>query len=360
MNRTSRTFLFLLAAASCVLPGLTSCSSGTEPPDDTTPKPYTCTGTPATCLRISSGWTYEGVVLSQGQTGNGGSDPFVLRLDDGRYRLYYAVADTPADPDWWGMVSWVSTDGLNFTKEPDYRFEAYTLFGHWIVRNADGSYRMYWLDQKQGSVNGLGYKAIKSALSTDGGLTFVAEPGERLTYSGTGYETNGIGLGRVILLGDGTYRMYYSGTSDYGRTLSALSSDGLSFTRESGVRLDKLCPAEGGAPMVTLHGELCQFQGGLVRRDDGRRPDSCHRLVALRPRLFQGRDHGHLGPPRGFHRRPDAPGPQGLFHSLWWQQRHHLGNGPLQRHQYIDQIGRPTGAGPHLPDEKPLSRGFLN
>ena len=249
MIRTNRgliPLLVLLALASVAQMGC----SRYEGPDDSTSQPYTCTGTPDTCLRVSNGWTYEGVVLSQGQTGNGGSDPFVLRLDDGRYRMYYAVADAP-DPDWWGMVSWVSGDGLCFTRETGYRFEGYTLFGHWIVRNPDGSYRMYWLDQKQGFVNNLGCIAIKSALSTDGGWTFVADSGERLTYSGTGYEANGIGFGRVILLGDGTFRMFYSGISDYGRTLSAISSDGLTFTREAGIRLDKLCPAEGNAPMVT-------------------------------------------------------------------------------------------------------------
>lgn len=47
------------------------------------------------------------------------------------------------------------------------------------------------------------------------------------------------------------FRMYYGGVSDYGRTLSALSSDGVGFTREAGIRLDKICPAEGGAPMAT-------------------------------------------------------------------------------------------------------------
>lgn len=39
--------------------------------------------------------------------------------------------------------------------------------------------------------------------------------------------------------------------SDYGRLLSAVSTDGLNFTREDGGRLDKLCPPEGGAPAVT-------------------------------------------------------------------------------------------------------------
>jgi hypothetical protein len=242
--------LIVLLAGSIALFGLSRCGAK-DAPEDTTPKPYTCAGTPATCLRISNGWTYEGLVLSLSQTGNGGSDPVVIRLDDGRTRIYYAVADTPGDPDWWGMVSWISVDGLSFTKEAGYRFEGYTLFGHWIVRNPDASFRMYWLDQKQGPVNQMGYRAIKSALSTDGGWTFTAESGERLTYSGSGYEANGIGLGRVILLPSGQYRMYYGSVSDYVRVLSAVSTDGLSFTREDGVRLDKLCPPEGGAPAVT-------------------------------------------------------------------------------------------------------------
>ncbi len=245
-------FLIVSVASAIGLLSLAGCGAkGTDDDEDTTPKPFTCSGTPATCLRISSGWTFEGVVLRKDQTGNGGPDPFILRLDDGRFRLYYAVADTPADPDWWGMVSWISDDGLSFTKEAGYRFEGYTLFAHCIVRNPDGSFRMYWLDQKQGLVNNKGYQAIKSALSTDGGLTFVGDPGERLTYSGAGYETNGIGAGRVILLDDGRFRMYYGATSDHGRLLSAVSTDGLDFTREDGVRLDVLCPPEGGAPGIT-------------------------------------------------------------------------------------------------------------
>jgi hypothetical protein len=239
--------LLLLASTNC----------GVDPPADTTPRPYTCSGTVATCLRIAAGWTFEGVVLSKDQTGSGGSDPWVVRLDDGRYRLYYAVAiDEPTA--WWGMVSWISDDGLHFQREEGYRFEGYTLFQHCVVRNPDGSYRMYWLDQKQGFVNDLGNKAIKSALSTDGGWTFTPEAGERLTYTGTGYEANGIGSCKVLLLGDGSYRMYYTGASDSGRTLSALSSDGLVFVREPGVRIDTLCPPEAypgnATPVIDAHG----------------------------------------------------------------------------------------------------------
>ena len=235
--------VFVIASAVAALMFVMTCGQK-DPPDNTTPKPYTCTGTPAQCLRLSAGWTLEGTVLTRGQTGNAGSDPWIIRLDDGRYRIYYAEAiDEPSA--WWGMVSWVSGDGLNFTRETGYRLEGYTLFQHCVVRNPDGSYRMYWLDQKQGFVNGAGNKAIKSALSVDGGWTFTEEAGERLTYSGTGHELNGIMSCKVLLLPSGLFRMYYTGFgSDHGRTLSAISTNGLDFVREDGVRLDVLCSPE--------------------------------------------------------------------------------------------------------------------
>ncbi len=116
-------FVIMAAVGMIVLSGLSGCGAKEEP-EDTTPEIYTCAGAPASCLRIASGWTFEGTVLSQGQTGNGGPDPFIVRLDDGRYRLYYAVSDVPADPDWWGMVSWISDDGLYFTKEAGYRIRS--------------------------------------------------------------------------------------------------------------------------------------------------------------------------------------------------------------------------------------------
>jgi hypothetical protein len=235
--------LVTLAVLLIALSGLSGCGAKEEP-QDTTPRPYTCTKSVTECLRFGSGWTYEGVVLTKEQTAPGGADPWVVRLDDGRYRLYYAVAiDEPTA--WWGIVSWISDDGLQFTQEAGYRLEAYTVFQFCVVRNRDGSWRMYWLDQKQGFVNEKGNKAIKSALSTDGGWTFTEEAGERLTFAGTGNEVNGIGSCKVILLPNGSFRMYYTGAgSDHGRTLSALSANGLDFTREDGVRLDVLCPPE--------------------------------------------------------------------------------------------------------------------
>jgi hypothetical protein len=231
----------------------------TEPPEDTTPKPHTCNGTPATCLRLGTGWTFEGQAATFAQSG---ADPWIVRLDDGRYRLFQRVTiDEPTA--WEGLASWISNDGLSFTAETGYRFEGYTLHQHAVVRNPDGSYRLYWLDQKQGFVNGAANKAIKSALSVDGGWTFTEDVGGRLTYSGAGYEANGILACRVLALPDGRFRMYYHAISDHDVILSALSPDGLAFTRESGVRLDRLCPPEtlfgGVTPIIDALGAMHVF-----------------------------------------------------------------------------------------------------
>lgn len=248
MNFTHRGYCVILAAVgTIVLSGLSGCGAKEEP-EDTTPKPYTCTGPVESCLRFGTGWTYEGVVLPHASTV---PDPWVVRLDDGRYRLFHGVSIDEGE-NWNGIVSWISDDGLHFAEEPGYRLQAYSLFQFCVVRNPDASWRMFWLDQKQGTVNNKGGKAIKSALSVDGAWTFTEEPGERLTYSGTGYEVNGIWSAKVIRLPAGGFRMYYTGYgSDHGRTLSAYSSNGLDFTREDGVRLDVMCPPEDFPGNVT-------------------------------------------------------------------------------------------------------------
>ena len=85
---------------------------------------------------------------------------------------------------------------------------------------------------------------LKCAISEDG-INFTEEPGVRL--SGTAipddpeWQVHGA---TVIELDDGSYRMYYIGATGEGgpghaihRIYSAISSDGLNFTRE-GIRIE--------------------------------------------------------------------------------------------------------------------------
>jgi predicted GH43/DUF377 family glycosyl hydrolase len=181
---------------------------------------------------VSEGWIYEGKLIDEPCL----FDVTVVRLDDGRYRLYGEASDIGGHP----IVSYISSDGLNFQKEEGYRLTG--VFMQFIVKLPDGRFRLYYTDQT-GEPSAPGARAIMSAISEDG-LSFTIEDGDRLTYTGTGYELSGIRGSKILQLNNGSYRMYYHGIGEkigeyeHWRVLSAVSEDGLNWTREEGVRLD--------------------------------------------------------------------------------------------------------------------------
>jgi hypothetical protein len=186
------------------------------------------------------------------------ADVCVVRLTDGHYRLY---ANSAADEGPGNRVfcSWISDDSVHFEKEPGFRLQGDGLFRPWVIQMPTGDFRLYYTDQTQ-MASWSGAKAIKSAVSADG-LVFELESGERLTSTLTGNETDGLGTGRVIALADGRYRMYYFAfEGEYCRILSAVSDEGLVWTRESGVRIDSttFCPEQRSAGLF-----------GPIRTSDG-------------------------------------------------------------------------------------------
>jgi len=87
-----------------------------------------------------------------------------------------------------------------------------------------------------------GQGVFKSALSSDG-LNWEPEPGTRLTGGGE-FDPDNVVHPSVIALPQGGYRMYYDGEIKktdqefIWRILSATSPDGLSWTKDEGVRID--------------------------------------------------------------------------------------------------------------------------
>lgn len=188
----------------------------------------TTTTTLETDFILAEGWAYEGKLIDEPYL----YDITIVELDDGRYRLYGEKNDEGAI-----VISYVSTDGLIFQREAGYRLSSGFL--PFVVKLPDGRFRLYYTDQASPVGQADGYRAILSAISPDG-LNFTLEEGERLVYSGDNYEISGIRGAKILNLTDGTSRMYYHGIGDnaYRRVLSAISSDGLNWTRESGVRID--------------------------------------------------------------------------------------------------------------------------
>lgn len=249
----------VLAALALILIASILCVSGCGTKEDDNPNPtdtaYTCDGPISQCLRIKSGW-----VLDVKTTDEVIVDPSVVALSDGRFRIYANAVGWPRR-----VISLISTDGgMTFTLEPGDRLVAdadHDTFHPTVVALPNGDFRLYMTDQRT-HIGYAGAPAIISAVSTDG-LNFAWEPGERLLYTGTGDETGGIGNPSVVLLPNGTYRLYYAGAASTSQTnpgggiLSAVSADGLNFTRESGLRYQTttLCPASTmgwGNPKVYL------------------------------------------------------------------------------------------------------------
>ena len=116
-------------------------------------------------------------------------DPEAVHLDDGRIRLYYIGWNGPNGPytknpspgDEWRILSTVSEDGLNFAKEDGVRIEGgITMSKPQLVRLTDGRWRMYFARQLEER------RALVSATSTDG-LAWQMEPGIRLDPGAGGF-----------------------------------------------------------------------------------------------------------------------------------------------------------------------------
>jgi hypothetical protein len=103
-----------------------------------------------------------------------GSDPTLIELNDGSYRMYYVDMDKSTQV----ISTATSVDGLNWTKESNTGISNTTGGQAWGVPDSielpDGSIGLYWVDEQSGSV----LEVIKSAVSSDG-VVFAEESGNR-------------------------------------------------------------------------------------------------------------------------------------------------------------------------------------
>ena len=166
--------------------------------------------------------------------------PDVIPLVEGGYRMYLEASVTPDEPCW--IVSAVSADGLSFEPEPGVRYgDGQGKYGSprcVFTDDKAARYRLYFhshpLPVEPGSK-----RFIASAVSDDG-LRFTRERGVRIAQDNE-FESGTVYAPEVVRLGGGSYRMYYAAwTLDptNGRILSAHSSDGLAWTKDEGPCID--------------------------------------------------------------------------------------------------------------------------
>lgn len=197
----------------------------------------------------------------------GAVSPRVLALPAGGYRLYYSQilprSGFPAgandyDNSTTRILSAFSSDGSAWAPEPGVRLSPqaggageFRVVSSEVVPVGDGSrLRMYYecCSGPQSITN-----SIRSALSSNGGLVWSPEPGARLETDGRNYAAP-----RIVFLDDGRCRLY---CHERGRgIMSAVSTDGLSFQPESGLRI-----AQG-----STFDALTAFAPEIIRLADGR------------------------------------------------------------------------------------------
>ena len=152
----------------------------------------------------------------------------VIKLDDGRYRMFYHVGNQ--------IKSAISDDGKNFQMEPGIRLDGQMPA---TIRLPDGRWRMYFK-------NGPEAAGLSTALS-DEGYNFKIEQENVITAGQPGsLDADGIIHPSIVLLDDGTFKLFYDGVVNdnsgkkqfHWTTLSASSTDGLHWVKDSGARIN--------------------------------------------------------------------------------------------------------------------------
>jgi hypothetical protein len=152
------------------------------------------------------------------------SVPEVIYTSKGEYWAYWVDFSMATGPNTEQIGVAYSTDGQTWQKRGMATFaggEAMTPVDPDAFELSDGRLRMYFYDIADRSAH-----KIYSAVSSDG-VNFTLEPGIRFQADQI-YDPN------VVLLPDGRYRMYLNHTDIW----SATSDDGLTFVKDDGIRVE--------------------------------------------------------------------------------------------------------------------------
>jgi len=161
-------------------------------------------------------YRWAGCVID-GLTSNKAVDPCPILLSDGRVRLYFYASEQNVNSTGPHRIDTaVSSDGIHFTREA-------TVFTFDGLVDPDVFFN--------------GSLWVMHVFSLTVGGTVVATSADGLSFHQIGtLSPTGYGVTRPVRLADGTFRMYGFRQPDAQEFVSLRSSDGLTWSLESGVR----------------------------------------------------------------------------------------------------------------------------
>lgn len=145
-------------------------------------------------------------------------DPSIVRLSDGRYRLYYYAATGNTDTkDKHSIYSAISTDGIQFTQEQQ-------VFEYPGLVDPD----VFWT----------GKEWLMYVFSITDGTTVVAKSSDGLNFTYVGASTlKNWGTTAPYRLDDGRLRLYTFNQPNAQQVASFVSTDGINWMQDPGIRL---------------------------------------------------------------------------------------------------------------------------
>lgn len=160
------------------------------------------------------------------------ADGSTIYLPDGRMR-YLGQETSPThtkEKPRQRIASWISNDGITWSKESGVRFQPGALDDSiagvpYIFHLKDSTWRLYYVGDlfgNAGKTTGKAWNGVRTAISTDWGMTFTAERTTNLARDGDVDP-------HVVYLTNGKYRMYLKAAKSQGATIYVESSDGLTF-----------------------------------------------------------------------------------------------------------------------------------
>lgn len=205
-----------------------------------------CNGEDLACVGLD-------FTADSGKRVDNASVPFVLKLSDGQYRLFFNPG--PGQD----STTAISSNGYDFTLEAKDTVKG--TGGDTTILKIGNYYRIFYLDFRK-SDEIVEYSRVKSATS-ETGLDF--SQGVSIVYSGGSTDKNIVSVPDEIILPDGKIRMFYV-ADFYGKNniRTAISNDnGASFTFEAG----NICGDDnaGGAPKTYVDPDIIKLSDGTYK-----------------------------------------------------------------------------------------------
>ncbi len=183
--------------------------------------------------RDGTEWVPETGVRLSAEAGGAGeyrvvsSEVVPVAHESGHWRMYYECCRGPQSVGNTILSARSEDDGITWKLEPGVRWgNDRSNFAAPRIQFLDGG-RMRLFCYERG-------KGIISAISEDGGVTFVREPGLRIAQDGP-WDSEAAFAPEVVQLGEDDFVMFYAGYSAANRAqiLRATSQDGLNWRKEA-------------------------------------------------------------------------------------------------------------------------------